>query len=423
MATVTKPIALDESLNTTELSPRNIADVLADGLADVVTALGGGSLEDLSDVSITTPSDGQILVYDGNDSEWKNENAPTIPTVNDATLTLTQNGSTLGTFTANASSNVTIDVPGGGGGGGHTILDDAGTSLAQEPSLQFKGVPTSDDAVNSKTVVEIVREMTKADFDLLSDAEKIGIIHTTDEPDNPFLPGLESVSMTADGVKTWKTLLNELWALADKNKITRNAVFASKGGTGFVTTTRLALTAPSPNESYLFVSHSQYNTSTHIATIRSVYIDASNSYIMDTASSVSDYTNTVASSGVVLTLYYNIVASPVVDPTVDYVEVVGDGTKTKCALLNELYSLVDASRIDGNSYIYMEDLSEFFHISRQESNHIDFYCTLAWGSAPYVYAYRIYLASTSSLILWSSSGSTDQSSEVYASGNIIRLYY
>lgn len=39
---------------------------------------------------------------------------PTIPTVNDATLTLTQGGSTLGTFTANASSNVTIDVPSAG---------------------------------------------------------------------------------------------------------------------------------------------------------------------------------------------------------------------------------------------------------------------------------------------------------------------
>lgn len=33
------------------------------------------------------------------------------PTVNDATLTITQSGNTLGTFTANASSNVTIDVP------------------------------------------------------------------------------------------------------------------------------------------------------------------------------------------------------------------------------------------------------------------------------------------------------------------------
>ena len=35
-------------------------------------------------------------------------NKPTIPTVNDATLTVTQNGTSAGTFTANASSNVTI---------------------------------------------------------------------------------------------------------------------------------------------------------------------------------------------------------------------------------------------------------------------------------------------------------------------------
>lgn len=35
---------------------------------------------------------------------------PTIPTVNDATLTIKQNGASLGTFTANASSNATIDV-------------------------------------------------------------------------------------------------------------------------------------------------------------------------------------------------------------------------------------------------------------------------------------------------------------------------
>ena len=39
MSEVTKPIALDESLNTTESTPRNIADVLADELviSDLVT--------------------------------------------------------------------------------------------------------------------------------------------------------------------------------------------------------------------------------------------------------------------------------------------------------------------------------------------------------------------------------------------------
>lgn len=36
-----------------------------------------------------------------------------LPAVNNGVLTITQGGSTLGTFTANASSNVTIDVPGG----------------------------------------------------------------------------------------------------------------------------------------------------------------------------------------------------------------------------------------------------------------------------------------------------------------------
>ena len=38
------------------------------------------------------------------------QNKPTIPTVNDATLTIQKNGTSVGTFTANASSNVTVNV-------------------------------------------------------------------------------------------------------------------------------------------------------------------------------------------------------------------------------------------------------------------------------------------------------------------------
>jgi len=44
-----------------------------------------------------------------------------IPTVNDATLTITQGGTTKGTFTANASSNVTIDLDSGADTDGDTI--------------------------------------------------------------------------------------------------------------------------------------------------------------------------------------------------------------------------------------------------------------------------------------------------------------
>ena len=44
-------------------------------------------------------------------------NKPTIPTVNNATLTIKQGGTTKGTFTANASTDVEIDLDAGGGGG------------------------------------------------------------------------------------------------------------------------------------------------------------------------------------------------------------------------------------------------------------------------------------------------------------------
>ena len=40
MATVTKPIALDETFNTTEVTPRNTADVLAQELSAIATAIG-----------------------------------------------------------------------------------------------------------------------------------------------------------------------------------------------------------------------------------------------------------------------------------------------------------------------------------------------------------------------------------------------
>ena len=43
MAVQYDPIAKDESLNTTELSPRNVADVLAQELAGIASAISSGS--------------------------------------------------------------------------------------------------------------------------------------------------------------------------------------------------------------------------------------------------------------------------------------------------------------------------------------------------------------------------------------------
>ena len=74
-----------------------------------------------------------------------------------------------------------VEQGGGGGGAGHTILDDSGNALAQEDDLQFKGAYSHDDSTNGKTVVEVAREMTKAEFNQLSVSERGGVIVITDE--------------------------------------------------------------------------------------------------------------------------------------------------------------------------------------------------------------------------------------------------
>ena len=67
------------------------------------------------------------------------------------------------------------------GGGGHTIENDAGTDMTQRDNLQFSGAYVTDDSTNDRTKVDVVRSMTKAQYDALSAAEKVGIINVTDD--------------------------------------------------------------------------------------------------------------------------------------------------------------------------------------------------------------------------------------------------
>lgn len=69
---------------------------------------------------------------------------------------------------------------GGGGGSGHTILDDGGNNLPTRTKLQFKGAYSADNSTSQTTEVNVVRNMTKAEFDLLPAAEKVGLINITD---------------------------------------------------------------------------------------------------------------------------------------------------------------------------------------------------------------------------------------------------
>lgn len=73
---------------------------------------------------------------------------PSIPTVYNGTLTITQGGNSLGTFTANSSTDVTIDVPAGGSsytaGTGIDITNDViSTDLTAGSNIQINGATIS----------------------------------------------------------------------------------------------------------------------------------------------------------------------------------------------------------------------------------------------------------------------------------------
>lgn len=176
---------------------------------------GASAYSDLSDVTVSSPSTGQVPIYNATSEKWENG---TLSVGDDVSFTqVVSMGTKLGTITINnvdydiyapaqtnpALSDLTdtaISNPAdgqvlkynsttekwengneSGGSGGHTILNDSGTSLSQEDDLQFKGTYVHDDSTNGKTVVEMSRQMTRAQFNLLSEAEKKGLIQLIDE--------------------------------------------------------------------------------------------------------------------------------------------------------------------------------------------------------------------------------------------------
>ena len=113
-------------------------------------------------------TNGQVLATDGSGAtSWKTTSTP-----NDGVLTIKQNGTTVGTFSANQSTNETINLTGGGGGGGgHTIENASGTSMTQRDGLQFVDAHLADDSVNDRTKVEVVKETTEVAFDALDETD------------------------------------------------------------------------------------------------------------------------------------------------------------------------------------------------------------------------------------------------------------
>ena len=153
---------------------------------DEITQGGGGgssTLAGLDDVNISSPTDGQALVYDDTTGKWVNGagggGSSTFAGLNDVNVQGVSNGDiarynlTTGKWTDSSDlSDLELTVAQLQASvlsitDGHTILDSNGTAMAQEDGLQFASGCVEDDAVNGKTIyIEMIR-ISQANYDTL----------------------------------------------------------------------------------------------------------------------------------------------------------------------------------------------------------------------------------------------------------------
>ena len=146
---------------------------------------GGGSstLAGLNDVNISSPTDGQALIYNSTSHKWVNGagggGSSTFAGLNDVNVTGVQNGdiarynSTTNKWTDSSDlTDLELSVSQLQASvlaitNGHTILDSNGTAMAQEDDLQFASGYVEDDNVSGKTVyIEMIR-ISQANYDTL----------------------------------------------------------------------------------------------------------------------------------------------------------------------------------------------------------------------------------------------------------------
>ena len=226
MATVTKPVALNESLNTTDSTPKNIADVLKDKLGDIASAISGG----------------------------------------------------------------------GGGSGGHTIQNASGVNMPQENTMQFTDSHVSDDSTNEKTVIENIKSVTEAQFE---SATEDGLYDVDVEGAEIGEISEDYVEVTADGVKTYGQLLNELYTSIDYSKITYNSKIQDN--------LYVYNISRYPSNSLVFTCTRKENEFAYRITVFQLSSSSTvDEYRNHTTAGMTatSYTDTVPTSGTKITLYY-----------------------------------------------------------------------------------------------------------------------
>ena len=181
-ATVGKHLALtDGKLQTTYKNGTNIeikedGSINTKGLATVATS---GNYNDLS-------------------------NTPSIPTVNDATLTIQKNGTSAGTFTANAGTNKTINIE----------VPTKTSDLTHDSNFELAANKSQDGLINAEGEIDDGDEVKYASTKALSaDFTKLKQTITNSRYDDSTLRGL--VQTNANNIATNTTAIN--------NRVVKNA--------------------------------------------------------------------------------------------------------------------------------------------------------------------------------------------------------
>jgi hypothetical protein len=120
----------------------------------------GYELEELHNVRIATPSDGQLLAWDATQAVWKNIAAPVIPTVPAQFNPIAGTNVTLsGTY-----PNITFNAAGGGGGGTGYVAT-ATINLGATPVAEASVVITDANALATSYITVFVQSDSTADND------------------------------------------------------------------------------------------------------------------------------------------------------------------------------------------------------------------------------------------------------------------
>jgi len=192
--------------NPQDTATADLEKVKIDGTTYAVG--GADALSDLTDTAITSPSDGDVLQYDSTDGKWENKNL-NIPTVNDNTITIQLNGTTIESFTLNQSSNETINIQvtksDVGLGNVPNVATDDQTPTVTEAS-------TRANLASGDTLKTIIGKIKK----FFSDLKTVAFTGSyTDLTDQPTIPVIPSNNITGSGTSGKLTKWNGANSITD----------------------------------------------------------------------------------------------------------------------------------------------------------------------------------------------------------------